>query len=131
MQCGIDVLSMWGLSLARGLELCAVLNKPVTALRDNDGVDPSEHRAPVEGWLKTGERELFIGDTAHGATLEPQLIHHSGEALLRDILGIAPHADLLKWMSREKTEAALRIGTASTRIVPPTYMLEAVRFAHG
>ncbi|ANC47262.1 MULTISPECIES: ATP-dependent nuclease [Pandoraea] len=131
MQCGIDVLSMRGLSLARGLELCAVLNKPVTALRDNDGVDPSEHRAPVEGWLKTGERELFIGDTAHGATLEPQLIHHSGEALLRDILGIAPHADLLKWMSREKTEAALRIGTASTRIVPPTYMLEAVRFAHG
>ncbi|WP_208456618.1 ATP-dependent nuclease [Burkholderia gladioli] len=131
MECGIDVLSMHGLSLARGLELCAALNKPITALRDNDGVDPDEHRRSVDAWLKKGERELFIGDVAHGRTLEPQLIHHSGETLLRDILGIAVHADLLKWMSREKTEAALRISAASKKIVPPAYMLEAVRFAHG
>lgn len=68
MQCGIDVLSMRGISLARGLELCAALNKQVTALRDNDGVDPAEHRSLVDTWLKKGERELFIGEVSHGST---------------------------------------------------------------
>lgn len=131
MECGVDVLSMRGLSLARGLELCAALNKPIAALRDNDGVDPAELRSSVDVWLKTGERELFIGETAHGETLEPQLIHYSGEALLREILGIAPHADLRKWMTREKTEAALRIGASAKKIVPPAYILDAVKFVHG
>ena len=131
MACGIDVLSMRGLSLARGLELGAALNKPITALRDNDGVDPAELRGRVEGWLKKGVRELFIGEVAEGKTLEPQLIHHSGEASLRDIFGIAASTDLLKWMTREKTEAALRISASTIRIIPPAYILEAVKFAHG
>jgi len=131
MECGIDVLSMRGLSLARGLELCAALNKPIVALGDNDGVDPAELRGAVAAWLKKGERELFIGEVSHGVTLEPQLIHHCGETLLREILGIAHHADLLKWMTREKTEAALRIAASAKRIVPPAYILEAVKFAHG
>ncbi len=131
MACGIDVLSMRGLSLARGLELCAALGKPITALRDNDGIDPDELRVPVGKWLKKGVRELFIGEVAHGQTLEPQLVHHAGEVLLRDILEIADHADLLKWMTREKTEAALRISASDKKIVPPAYMLEAVKFAHG
>nr|WP_255697365.1 AAA family ATPase [Pseudacidovorax sp. NFM-22] len=131
MACGIDVLSMRGLSLARGLELCAKLDKQITALRDNDGVDPADLRTPVAAWLKTGVREVFIGEVAHGETLEPQLIHHNDEATLRKILGLTPQADLLKWMTREKTEAALRIATSATNIVPPAYMLEAVKFAHG
>lgn len=131
MQCGIDVLSMRGLSLARGLELCAALNKPVAALRDNDGIDPIELRSSVDKWLKAGERELFIGEIAEGQTLEPQLIYHSTEALLREILGITPAADLLKWMTREKTEAALRIRGSAKKIVPPPYMQAAVDFAHG
>lgn len=131
MACGIDVLSMRGLSLARGLELCAALGKPITAIRDNDGIDPDELRGPVDKWLKKGVRELFIGEVAHGETLEPQVIHHTGEVLLRDVLRIADHADLLKWMTREKTEAALRISASDKKIVPPAYMLEAVKFAHG
>jgi len=131
MQCGIDVLSIRGISLPRGLELCEKLNKPVAALRDNDGVDPAELRSSVKQWLKAGEREVFIGDVAEGPTLEPQLIHHNGEVLLREILGITAAADLLKWMTREKTEAALRINESTWKITPPPYMLAAVKFAHG
>lgn len=128
---GIDVLSMRGLSLARGLELCAALNKPIVALRDNDGIKPDELRKLVEKWLKVGERELFIGEVAHGTTLEPQLIHHNDDKLLREILGIASHADLLTWMTREKTEAALRISASDKTMVPPAYMLAAIKAAHG
>lgn len=131
IQRGIDVLSMRGLSLARCLELCAALDKTVAALRDNDGVEPAAHRVPLEKWLTKGVREVFIGATDHGRTLEPQVIHHNEEATLRKILHITATADLETWMSREKTEAALRIASAQQKINPPKYMLEAANFIHG
>ena len=131
MSCGIDVMSMRGLSLARGLELCELLGKKVAALRDNDGIEPKDLRTPLARWLKPGTREVFIGEVAHGRTLEPQIIHHCGEAQLRAILGITDKADLETWMTREKTEAALRIASSSQRFTPPAYMLQAAQFIHG
>lgn len=131
MECGIDVLSMRGLSLSRGLELCERLGKKVAALRDNDGIEPEELRKPLSKWLKSGSREVFIGKVVHGRTLEPQLIHHCGEAQLRTILGITDKADVETWMSREKTEAALRIASSPERFTPPTYILHAAHFIHG
>ena len=131
MECGIDVLSMRGLSLKRCLGLCAALDKTVAALRDNDGSEPLQLRAQVQNMLQTGRRELFIGAVEHGETLEPQLIHFNGEGVLRDILGIQAHADLSKWMRREKTEVALRLVQSEQKIVPPEYMLQAAKFIHG
>jgi len=131
IECGIDVLSMRGLSLARCLELCTALDKKVAALRDNDGIDPAELRVPVQDWLSTGRRELFIGAVEHGKTLEPQLLHFNGETALRQVLGISSRADLLVWMTREKTEAALRIAESSHDITPPDYMHAACEFIHG
>ncbi|OWW18064.1 ATP-dependent nuclease [Noviherbaspirillum denitrificans] len=131
MECGIDVLSMRGLSLGRGLELCERLGKKVAALRDNDGIESEELRKPLAQWLKPGSREVFIGEVAHGRTLEPQMIHHCGEAQLRTILGITDKADVGTWMSREKTEAALRIASSSEQFTPPAYMLQAAQFIHG
>jgi hypothetical protein len=131
MACGIDVMSMRGLSLARGLELCERLGKSVAAIRDNDGIEPNELRTPLAQWLKPGSREVFIGEVAHGRTLEPQMIHHCGEAALRTALGITDKADLVTWMTREKTEAALRIASSKTPFTPPDYMLQAAKFIHG
>lgn len=131
MELGIDVLSMRGLSFSRCLELCGLLEKTVAALRDNDGAEPNQLRAPLQQWLANGERELFIGETEHGRTLEPQLINANGEATLRKILDITDKADLETWMSREKTEAALRIAGANQTFNPPKYMLDAAEFIHG
>lgn len=131
MSCGIDVMSMRGLSLARGLELCERLGKKVAALRDNDGIEPDDLRKQLVQWLKPGSREVFIGKVAHGRTLEPQMIYHCGEPQLRTILGITTNADVETWMSREKTEAALRIASSPLRFVPPEYMLHAAQFIHG
>jgi ABC-type polar amino acid transport system ATPase subunit len=131
MECGIDVLSMRGVSLGRCLELCAALNKRVAALRDNDEMNPTELRTHVEKWLVKEQREIFIGDVQHGTTLEPQLVHHNGEAALRKILGIGDRADLATWMKREKTETALRIAKAEQTITPPDYMRAAATFIHG
>lgn len=131
IECGIDVVSMRGLSLARGLELCHKLGKRVAAMRDNDGVEPAELRKPLTQWLAAGQREVFIGDVLHGTTLEPQLIHHCGAAHLRTMLGITPNADVSTWMTREKTEAALRIATSEHALTPPAYMLQAAKFING
>lgn len=131
MECGIDVFSMRGLSIARGLELCSRLGKMVAVIRDNDGVDPVDLIEPLKEWLKGGEREVFIGEVAHGHTLEPQLIHHCGEPSLRKILGMTLKADLETWMKREKTEAALKIAATAETVVPPDYMLRAAKFING
>lgn len=131
MECGIDVLSMRGLSLARCLELCAVLDRPVAALRDNDGNDPDDLRASVEQWLSTERRDLFVGETRNGRTLEPQLISCNEEKNLRKILEITSNADLLTWMTREKTETALRIADSTLQLQPPGYMRRAAEFIHG
>ena len=122
---------MRGLSLKRCLELCAALNKIVATLRDNDGIEPTELRTPVQEWLAEGRRELFIGEVKHGETLEPQLVHFNGEAVLRTILGVQDNADLSKWMKREKTEGALRIAESLKSITPPEYMRAAAHFIHG
>lgn len=131
MELGIDVLSVRGLSLGRCLELCAALDKTVAAIRDNDGAEPLALRAPLERWLANGSRELFIGAKECGQTLEPQLIHHNNEELLREILGITDAADLATWMKREKTESALRIADAQQSLIPPKYMRDAATFIHG
>lgn len=131
MELGIDVLSMHGLSLARCLELCAALDTTVAAIRDNDGAEPDELRAPLKPWLAKGRREVFIGKTGYGETLETQLVSYNGEAALRELLGITNAANLGMWMKREKTETALRIASAQHAITPPEYMRCAAAFVHG
>jgi hypothetical protein len=131
MELGIDVLSMRGLSFGRCLQLCAALDKTVAAIRDNDGIEPNTLRASLQKWLRNTKRELFIGAVTHGHTLEPQLLHHNGEDKLRKILGITDAAELSTWMTREKTETALRIASAPQSIIPPKYMLDAAVFIHG
>ncbi len=131
MECGIDTLSMRGLSLGRWLELCAALDKTVATLRDNDGMESDDLREQVEQWLKKGRREFFVGEVKHGTTLEPQIASFNSEESLRKILSISKRADLLTWMGREKTECALRIAESDTKIAPPDYMRAAAEFING
>jgi energy-coupling factor transporter ATP-binding protein EcfA2 len=130
MAHGVDVISMRGLALARCLELCAAIDKPVAAMRDNDDVDPAELRKPLEKWLLAKRRDLFIGDVAAGSTLEPQLITANGEAHLRKMLGITEAAALLTWMAREKTEGAMRLVASTEKLTAPSYMKAAAEFIH-
>lgn len=131
MDIGIDVLSMGGLSLKRYLELCKALDKHVTVIRDNDGKDPSSLEDDISSFLAKGKREVFIGKVESGKTLEPQIISHNEESTLKRILGITTAADLNTWMSREKTEMAIRIASSDQVITPPEYLSMAATFAHG
>jgi putative ATP-dependent endonuclease of OLD family len=130
IECGIDVVSMRGLSLKRCLELCSLLDKKVAALRDNDGIEPAELYEGVEEWLEKSKRQLFIGAIADGNTLEPQLVNFNGEENIRTLLKVQDNVDLAKWMKREKTECAIRIAEADEKITPPEYMRQAAHFIH-
>ncbi|MCG2624738.1 AAA family ATPase [Arthrobacter sp. I2-34] len=127
---GIDVVSMRGLSLARCLELCAALDKPVAATRDNDGEDPTSLSDGLTAWLTEDRRRLFIGAVEMGTTLEPQLISQNDEGLLRSVLGISDRATLGTWMSNNKTEAAIRIAKSAETVTAPLYFQEAAKFIH-
>lgn len=131
MEMGIDVMSMHGLTLKRCLELCAAIDRQVAVLRDNDDQDPEELKDSVKELLEAGKRELFIGAKEAGRTLEPQLMACNSEETLRKILGVTDRATLEKWMTRGKTEAALRIAVSEETIEPPPYMAAARKFIHG
>ena len=82
-------------------------------------------------WLDENKREVFIGQQQKGNTLEPQLLSFNDEASLRKVLNITNNADILKWMTREKTECAIRIAGSTLKITSPDYMTAAAKFIHG
>lgn len=131
IEAGIDVISMRGLSARRALELCTTLDKPVAAIRDNDGFELDELREPLKEYLAEGKRELFVSKFEHGKTLEPQLVKFNGEEKIRRMLSVTAQADLSKWMEREKTEVALQILSSKETLTPPDYLKEAAEFIHG
>ncbi len=127
---GIDVISMRGLSLARCFDLASLLDKRCVALRDNDGNDPDDLKTDLNKFLSPS-RDVFIGTIAAGTTLEPQLIHANSEDILRAVLNLTPRADVLTWMTNNKTEAALRMADSPTTLSAPTYMAGAIESIHG
>lgn len=105
IQLGVDVVSMAGVSLKRGLQLCTALKRQGAAVRDNDGKPPEHWREPLREWLEDGIREVFIGDPADGRTLEPQLLKVNDEPTLRKLFEVADaDTTTADWMSSNKTD---------------------------
>jgi len=129
IESGIDVISMRGLSLKRGLELAKTLNKRCAVLRDNDGVEPTDiiQEIPSE-LIETGKRQVFIGAVSKGKTLEPQVVWANSEETICEILGVQDRAKLQTWMTNNKTEAALRLAESEEHLNPPAYFAQAIEF---
>lgn len=130
MAAGVDVISMAGVSLKRGMQLCEALKRRAAAIRDNDGVEPDHWRAPLSSLLEDGMREVFIGEVTDGATLEPQMTSVNTDATLRQLLGITdPDQGTVEWMKAHKTEWALLLDEhPEVSISFPRYLLDAVEF---
>jgi predicted ATP-dependent endonuclease of OLD family len=126
LEAGVDIISMGGLTFKRAFEVCACLDRDAVALQDNDGDTPDKVKASVAHLLSAGKRSLLVSDPTGGKTLEPQIIAVNDDALLRRALKVSAHADLLTWMTGDKTEAALRILDSAERIVFPDYITKAV-----
>lgn len=127
-ECGVDVISMGGLTFRRALEVCDALDREAIAIQDNDGQSPEEIRAGVAGLLADGRRALFVGTPEEGRTLEPQLQAVNSEETLRSVLGLSGQTDVGGWMERNKTDCALRILDSEESVSIPSYIQEAVAF---
>lgn len=125
---GVDIISMGGLTFRRALELCASVGRKAVALRDNDFKVPAELRAKLDEFLAEGTRLLLVSDSAQGKTLEPQLIACNGAETMRTVLGLNADDDVAKWMTDNKTEAAMRITESGTALTYPLYITDAVKF---
>lgn len=129
MDLGVDVIEM-GLSLKRGMELCAALKRHVAALRDNDGQDPDHWRAPMAALLEAGKREVFIGEKADGNTLEPQFAKVNDDADLRQLFQLTDEDETtVEWMTKNKTDWALTLEERpDATVMYPKYIADAVAF---
>ncbi|WP_345265645.1 ATP-dependent nuclease [Nocardioides nanhaiensis] len=124
---GIDVVSMSGITFKRALELCALLDREVVALQDNDGSDVADIVGDPELAKHLSEtRHMYVGDKSHGHTLEPQLIDANGVDRMREVLKLRTQDDPTTWMPNHKTEAALRILASDETIHFPDYIVQAV-----
>ncbi|GAA1318713.1 ATP-dependent endonuclease [Leucobacter albus] len=124
---GVDVITL-GTRGKRALELGKALGRKMAVLRDNDDQEPDHWRAPVSDYLEDGVREMFIGATSLGRTLEPQMIEAGNDTALRILFGLDAKDDLLKYMLSQKTEWAWRVADSEPGLVWPTYIQEAIEF---
>lgn len=130
MALGVDVISMAGVSLKRGMQLCSALKRHAAAIRDNDGKDPEHWRAPIGELLENGKREVFIGEVADGPTLEPQFAKVNNDEDLRQLFEITDgDKATVDWMKAHKTDWALTLDEhPEVSVSYPAYIRDAVDF---
>jgi predicted ATP-dependent endonuclease of OLD family len=133
----IDVISV-GLTFLRFLELAKALKIPVVVATDNDGdikalekkyadfKDIDHIRICYDPDVDRGD--LVIGDKAFNYnTLEPKLVKSNSVEVFNKLFGTKHELnDLHRYMRRNKTECALAIFSAPTKIKYPQYILDAI-----
>jgi len=133
----IDVISV-GLSFLRFLELATVLKIPVVVATDNDG-DPGALERKYAKFKNVEHVKICYdpvvdkGELMHGCkpfnynTLEPKLVKSNSVETFNKLFGTKHELDSLhRYMKNNKTECALAIFSAETKIDYPEYILEAI-----
>lgn len=124
---GIDVISV-GLAHRRFLDIAVGLNRRARVLTDNDGKTEAEILQRFADYASNENISIHTGDDPALPTLEPQLVDVNDLAKLNEVLGkaFASKEDVTKWMSAEKTSAALAIFESEKKLVMPKYIRDAV-----
>ena len=135
---GIDVIA-YGTRGKRALELAKALGRDrMAVLRDNDGKDASKWTGDASAFLEEGKREMFVGETALGKTLEPQMVSANSKnlELLRTVLGLSSTGAkaMADEMKGDKTEWAWALASCdaekSNTLQAPKYISDAIEFIH-
>lgn len=128
IQKGVDVINVRGLSFRRFLELAAPLKRQTAVVTDNDGKDPAAVAASYAEFTAHDFISVHVGADPTLKTLEPQLLAANDRATLNAILGksFALDAELVEWMTNNKTTCALAIFESATTINMPGYIRDAV-----
>ncbi|MGQ3282154.1 ATP-dependent nuclease [Bosea sp. (in: a-proteobacteria)] len=133
----IDVISV-GLSFLRFLELAMELKIPVVVATDNDGdtaalekkyakyKDVDHIKICYDPVVDKGDL-VFGGKPFNYNTLEPKLVKSNSVEAFNTLFKTKHDLDSLhRYMKNNKTECALTIFSAETKIIYPKYILEAI-----
>ncbi|GAB1596834.1 ATP-dependent nuclease [Lysobacter claricitrinus] len=123
----VDVISV-GLAHKRFLDIAVRIGKPVRVVVDNDAKPVSNHQTRFQEYLIKPNVELCVGDGAGGRTLETQIVAANDLELLNKVLGqkFTSSDELLDFMLKNKTEAALAIFQSEDVIDMPPYISRAI-----
>jgi putative ATP-dependent endonuclease of OLD family len=127
IQDGIDVISVWGLSFTRFLDIAAGLRTRTAVVTDNDGY-PDRLVEKYQPYKDGNDCiEVFYSFNADLPTLEPNIVACNDLATLNAVLDrdFATKEEVERYMGNNKTEVALRIFEAPDPIQMPTYIRDA------
>ncbi|UWM84946.1 ATP-dependent nuclease [Rhizobium sp. SRDI969] len=128
LEAGVDVISVNSLAFKRFLEIAVLLGIRVAVVTDNDG-DVAGLKEKYKDYF--GKDKMLISFDADEAaqTMEPQLVRDNGKDKIEKILGrVFPTVeDLEKWMSKNKTQSALKLFDTAEDWVVPDYIANAVK----
>lgn len=122
LDCGVDVMSINGVSFERCFELATLLGRSIFAIRDNDGHTQKHWQEKISSYLQEGHRVLSVGDRNLGPTLEPQIEIANTTESLQLVFPKAKIPSFADWMQKNKTDAALAIATSEHTLNPPRYI---------
>jgi len=138
---GIDIITV-GLSFLRFLELAEKLSVKVAVITDNDG-DLSTINKKYENYLggkqKINIKIFFSKDVANDAgiskdkvpnqnTLEPCIVRVNKIDDLSKVINsaITTKEEFMEYMTKNKTDCALKIFKSSVKLMMPNYIEEAI-----
>jgi len=129
LEDGVDVISVGSLAFKRFLEIAALLHIDVRVVTDNDG-DVSALQTKYASFIEDASSTIRIcyDDDELYPSLEPQLLKANSLDLLNSIFDkeYTEEDSLLKYMSRHKTDCALKMFETKEEWATPEYIQNAI-----
>ena len=125
---GVHVISVWGLSFSRYLEIAKILKIRVAVIRDNDR-DYHKVVEPFHEKFEDKHLEIFTDKNNDRYTFEV-CIYRDNKDLCEKIFDHPNTKDILKYMQNNKTESAYRLldSELGDNLTVPAYISEAIKW---
>lgn len=125
---GVDVVNVRGLSFPRFLDITRELKKPITIVTDNDGDYAKNITEKYKAYAGDPGITICADDDNDAPTLEPQMAKcNTLDAMNKALRTAYTDKDaLVKYMSANKTEWALRVLETAEPLTFPDYVQRAL-----
>lgn len=129
LQDGVDVINVRGLSFTRFLDIAKNLGVRTAVVTDNDGDYQANVVAKYEPYSLCPTITIHADARDNLKTLEPQIVDCNSLEVLNGLLSTqhASNESLLNYMTKYKTEWALRLFEATQPFTVPEYVRQAVK----
>jgi len=129
LEDGVDVINVRGLSFSRFLDIAKELKKEVAVVTDNDGNYDKNVAAKYKQYDSVPTIKICADKDEAANTLELQIAKINPVSLLNEVFGTkhSNEPELTEYMSKNKTECALRIFDTKAVIKLPEYIQNAVQ----